>query len=184
LNYLVSLAAKCFQLMFGVAHGLSYMLDPCNLGHSLPTLSCQNLENTLFESPEDKVTPSNASQNELLYMQYTKFFNATSQQKNEMLFSYKVLLRGSKIQLEFWLVDWCEWPELQMIATKLFSMATSSATAEHNFSTMGLIHSNLCNSLSPKTVEKIVFIMSNLADFYNLLQVVEYESSDSKNENY
>ena len=84
------------------------MLDPWNLGHSLPTLLCHNLENTLFGSPEDKVTPSNTSQHELLYMQYTKFFIATSQQKNEMLFCYKVLLKGSKIQLEYWLVDGCE----------------------------------------------------------------------------
>jgi hypothetical protein len=87
--------------MFGVAHSLSYMLDPCNLGHGLPALSHHNLENTLenilFESPEDKVTPSNASEHELLYMQYTKLFIVTSQQKNEMLFSYKVLLKGPKI---------------------------------------------------------------------------------------
>ena len=71
-----------------------------------------------------------------------------------------------------------------MIATKLFSMATSSATAEQNFSTMGFIHSKLCNILSPKTVEKLVFVKSNLAASYNLLQVVEYELSDSENENY
>jgi hypothetical protein len=63
-------------------------------------------------------------------------------------------------------------------------MATSSATAEQNFSTMGFIHSKLCNILSPKTVEKLVFIKSNLVAFYNLLQVVEYDWSDSKNENY
>ena len=62
LNYLVMLTVKHFQFMFGVAHGLSYMLDPINLGHSLPTLSYHNLENALFESPEDKVTPSNDSQ--------------------------------------------------------------------------------------------------------------------------
>jgi hAT family C-terminal dimerisation region len=81
-------------------------------------------------------------------------------------------------------VDGCKWPELQKITTKLFSMATSSATAEQNFSTMGFIHSKLCNSLSPMTVEKLVLIKRNLAAFYNLLQVVEYVSSDSKNENY
>jgi hAT family C-terminal dimerisation region len=184
LNYLVMLTTKCFQFMFGVAHGLSYMLYLCHLGHGLPTLSFHNLEITLFESPEDKVTPSKASQHELLYMQFTKFFIATSQQKNEKLFCYKVLLKGSKIQLEYWLVDGCEWPELQNIVTKLFSMATSSATAEQNFSTMGFIHSKLCNILRPKTTEKLVFIKSNLAAFYNLLQVVEYDWSDSGNENY
>ena len=108
LSYLVMLTAKHFQFMFGVAHGLRYMLDPCHLGHSLPTLSCHNLENTLFESPEGKVTPSDASEHELLYMQYTKYFIATFQQKNEKLFCYKVLPKGSKIQLEYWLVDGCE----------------------------------------------------------------------------
>ena len=80
-------------------------------------------------------------------------------------------------------MDGCEWPELQKIATKLVSMAMSSAAAEWNFSTMDFIHSKLCNSLSPKTVEKLVFIKNNLAAFYNLLQVVECELYDSKNEN-
>jgi hypothetical protein len=130
LNYLVLLTVRHFQFMFGVAHGLSYMLDPCNLGHSLPTLSCHNLENTLFESPEDKVTPLNDSPCDLLYMKYTKYLIATSQQKNEMLFCCKVLLKGAKIPLEYRLVNGCEWPELQKIATMLLSMATSSATAE------------------------------------------------------
>ena len=121
----------------------------------MPTLSCHNLENTLFETHEGKMTPSNASQHELLYMQYNTFLIVTSQQKNEKLFCYKFLLKGSKIPLEYWVADGCEWPELQKIATKLFSMATSSATAEQNFSTMGFIHSKLCNSLSPKTVESL-----------------------------
>ena len=73
LNYLVKLVAKCFQFMSGMAHGLSYMLDLHNLGHGLPALSHHNLENTLFESPGDNVTPSNDSQHELPYMHYTKF---------------------------------------------------------------------------------------------------------------
>ena len=68
LNYLVKLVAKCFQFMSGMAHGLSYMLDLHNLGHGLPALSHHNLENTLFESPGDNVTPSNDSQHELPYM--------------------------------------------------------------------------------------------------------------------
>ena len=143
-------SAKHFQFLFGVAHSLSYMLDPCNLGHGLPILLCHSLENTLFESPEDKVTPSNASQHELLYMQYTKYFIATSQHKNEKLFYYKVLLKGSKIQLEYWLVDECEWLELQTIATKLFKMATSRATAEQNFSTMGFIYWNYATASPPR----------------------------------
>ena len=79
------------------------MLDPCNLGHSLPTLSCHNLKNILSETPEDKVTPSKASQHELLCMQYTKCLIARSQQKNEKLFCYKVLL---KVQKSSWRAGW------------------------------------------------------------------------------
>ena len=90
-------SAKHFQFMFGVAHGWSYILEPCHLGHGLPALSHHNLEKTLLESPEDKVTPYNASQHELLYMQYTKFFISTSQQKNKKSFWYKVLLNGQMI---------------------------------------------------------------------------------------
>ena len=74
------------------------------------------------------------------------------------------------------MVDGCEWPELQKIATKFFSMAMSSAAAEQTFSTMAFIHSKLHKSLSPKTVENIVFIKRNQIFFYNLLQVVAYES--------
>jgi hAT family C-terminal dimerisation region len=45
-------------------------------------------------------------------------------------------------------------------------MATSSAASERNFSALGFIQSKLRNSLSPKTVEKLVFIKSNLPAFY------------------
>ena len=99
------------------------------------------------------------------------------------MFCYKVLLKASKAPLEYWVVDGCEWPELQKIATKLFSMAMSSAAAKQNFPTVVFIHSKLCNSLSPKTVEKLVFIKSNLAAFYNLLKVVDCELSERKIEN-
>ena len=50
---------------------------------------------------------------------------------------------------------------------KLFSMATSSASCEQNFSTMGFVHSKLQNSLSPAPVEKLVFIKSKIAVFYD-----------------
>jgi hypothetical protein len=45
-------------------------------------------------------------------------------------------------------------------------MATSSAASERKNYAMGFIHSKIRNSLSPKTVEKLVFIKSNLPAFY------------------
>jgi hypothetical protein len=63
-------------------------------------------------------------------------------------------------------------------------MATSSTASERNFSMMGFIHSKLRNALVTKTVEKFVFIKSNLNAIYDYLapndDVIEYnnESDD------
>jgi hAT family C-terminal dimerisation region len=67
-----------------------------------------------------------------------------------------------------------------MIAVKLFSMAASTASSERNFSTMAFVHSKLRNSLNKKTVEKLVFIKSNLPAIYDYQQVEDRESSDSE----
>jgi hypothetical protein len=55
-------------------------------------------------------------------------------------------------------------------------MATSSAASERNFSFMGFIHSKLRNSLSAMTVEKLVFIKSNLCAFYSSQEGDDYGS--------
>ncbi|KAH6569974.1 hypothetical protein BASA60_007997 [Batrachochytrium salamandrivorans] len=59
-----------------------------------------------------------------------------------------------------------------------FSMATSSAASERNFSTMGFIHTKLQNCLNVETVEKLVFIKDNLPSFHeqNLEVDDDYES--------
>ncbi len=82
-------------------------------------------------------------------------------------FRYQMLSKGSKTVLQYWQTDGCQWADLQSVAVRLFSMATSSVAFERNFSTMGFIHSKLRNSLSAKTVEKLVFIKSNMGAFYN-----------------
>jgi hAT family C-terminal dimerisation region len=58
-------------------------------------------------------------------------------------------------------------PVLQHVAIKLFTMATSGAASERNFSTMAFIHSKLRNSLSVVSVEKLVYIKSILPAFYD-----------------
>jgi hypothetical protein len=84
--------------------------------------------------------------------------------------------------LQYWQTDGCQWVDLQSVAVCLFSMATSSAASKRNFSTMGFIHSKLRNSLSAKTVEKLVFIKSNMGAFYSYSTSDDYTSeSDSDN---
>jgi hypothetical protein len=92
-----------------------------------------------------------------------------------------MLSKGSKIVLQYWQTDGCQWVDLQSVVVRLFSMATFSATSERNFSTMGFIHSKLRNSLSTKTVEKLVFIKSNMGAFYNYPTSDNYTSESDSN---
>jgi hAT family C-terminal dimerisation region len=97
--------------------------------------------------------------------QLNKFICYSNDQKDANTFSYQMLTGGVKSPLEFWKSTGRKWPDLQKIAVKLFSMATSSASSERNFSTMKFIHSKERNSLGKETVEKLVFIKSNSAAF-------------------
>lgn len=55
---------------------------------------------------------------------------------------------------------------LQIIDIKPFSMSTTIAASERNFSTMRCGHTKLRNRLSFKTVEKLVFFKTNLSTFH------------------
>jgi hAT family C-terminal dimerisation region len=171
-DYLVLLSQRRFRFMYGVAHGLSYMLDPRYLGQGLPENSRASLDEALINTPADDVTTTNDDRKEKLFMQYTSFFISATKEKQANSFRYQMLAKSRKTPFQYWCADGCQWPDLQKIAVELFSMATSSAASERNFSTMGFIHSKLRNSLSPKTVDRLVFIKSNLPAFY------EYEAGD------
>ncbi|CAK9213831.1 unnamed protein product [Sphagnum troendelagicum] len=66
--------------------------------------------------------------------------------------------------------------------TSLFSMATSTAASERNFSTIGFIHSKLRNCLNPRSVDKLTFIKSNLPAFYDYVHDKSDVDDDSGSE--
>jgi hypothetical protein len=85
------------------------------------------------------------------------------------------MIGKSKSVLQWWIADGTDWPLLQNLAIRVFSMAASAAGSERNFSTFGFIHSKLCNRLSPEKVKKLVYIKTNLLDCY--------ENSDDNSDN-
>jgi hypothetical protein len=121
----------------------------------------------LINSPVDNVTPIDDGRKEKLYIQFTAYFISATKERWANSFRYQMLSKGSKTVLQYWQTDGCQWVDLQNVAVRLFSMETSNAASERNFSTMGFIHSKLRNSLSAKTVEKLVFIKSNMGAFYS-----------------
>ncbi|KAH9146973.1 hypothetical protein LEN26_004837 [Aphanomyces euteiches] len=95
-----------------------------------------------------------------LYTELTDFLIAAQHEKTT---NYSMLVK--------------KWSALQPIAVKLFFLDTSNAASERNFSTMSFIHTKLRNSLCVASVEKLVFIKSNMGAFYDM-PVAGYDESD------
>jgi len=167
--------------MYGVVHGLSYLLDPRHIGNGLPADSRSSLEEVLINNPIDDVMPIDDGRKEKLYIQFTAYFISATKERQANSFRYQMLSKGSKTVLQYWLTNGCQWAYLQSIAVHLFSMAASSAASERNFSTMGFIHSKLRNSLNAKTVEKLVFIKSNMGAFYSCPTSDDYTNESDSN---
>ncbi|KAI2498122.1 transposase [Fragilaria crotonensis] len=166
--------------MYGKAHGLAFLLDPRFIGEGLNTTRRGELENILIDTPVDDKTPVDDERREVLYLQYTEYTISAMKEKVGNSFRFKMLVKGRKTPLQYWQSDGAAWPDLQRICIKLFTLATSSAASERNFSTMGFVHTKLRNSLAPKTVEKLVYIKSNHAAFSDCI----YEESEADSSVY
>jgi hypothetical protein len=77
---------------------------------------------------------------EKLAEEYTAFRVEAFAEKQQQTFRFK-LIGKSKTVLQWWQADGTDWPLLQNLALRVFSLAASAAASERNFSTFGLIHS-------------------------------------------
>jgi hypothetical protein len=100
-EYLVVLAQRRFQLMYGVTHGLSYLLNPRHIGDGLPTDSRNSLEEVLINSLVDDVTPIDDGRKEKLYIQSTVYFISTTKERQANSFRCQMLSKGSKTMLQY-----------------------------------------------------------------------------------
>jgi hypothetical protein len=116
--------------MYSVVHGLLYLLDPRHIGDGLPPDSRSSLEEVLINSPVDDVTPIDDGCKEKLYIQFMAYFISATKERQANSFRYQMLSKGSKTVLQYWQIDGCQWADLQSVAIRLFSMATSSATSK------------------------------------------------------
>jgi hypothetical protein len=183
-NYLKNLAKQRYEFMFGDAHGLGYLLDPRFLGDKLTLDFRSSLEDTLFKySIHCESESSSQEENRIrIFKQYTDFLIYARSEKLNNTFRFQMLTRHVKTPLQYWLAEGAEWPDLQQIALKIFSLAPASASCERSFSSQGFIHSKLRNRLGPEKVEKLLFIRWNypqVSDSAKILQdIIEAESGD------
>ena len=62
----------------------------------------------------------------------------------------------------WWQLYGYNWPKLQPIALRVFSIGTSSSTSERNFSTWSHIWSDRANRLNFDRTVKLVYVYQNL----------------------
>jgi hypothetical protein len=180
-QYLVLLSSKRFKFMYSDAHGLAYLLDPRYLGEGLSHMNRCDLEDMLINLPNGSVEQTEQQKGDLC-MQYTEFSISARKEKNNCTIRYKMLADRRKSPLQYWQADGCSWKDLQKIALRVFSMVTSSASSERNFSTFGFVHSKLRNSLGPEKVEKLVFIKTNHPAFSEIATNAEYSDDDNSSD--
>lgn len=152
-TYLSDLLESRMHFIYGDAIGIAYLLDPRFLGHGMPMATKKKVEDLLFEYASDH--------KEQLFLEYTRFVINACNDKEQGDFRFQMLLKQTKTILQYWMIDGSEYPMLKEIALKVFSMVTSSAASERNFSTTGFIHSKLRNLLKESSVRKLVYIKTN-----------------------
>jgi hypothetical protein len=62
----------------------------------------------------------------------------------------------------WWQLHGAEWPMVQRVALRMFSVATSSLSSERNFSTFNHVWNKKSNRLSFETANKIVYCWHNI----------------------
>ena len=165
---LVEFINKCKEIItfFKNHHALNHQLRKNQKEQNLKSLAMprytdeklepklrEELEEFIVNFPFDKEIPS--QENKIAtYRQLMEFFISANGHKARNSFHYKMLVQEQKSPLEYWLINGTNWPLLQKIAKKVFSMAVSSTSSERNFSTFGFVHSKLRNQLAPETVKK------------------------------
>jgi hypothetical protein len=178
--HLVKLVQKRFDFMYGDAHGMAYLLDPRYLGDNMTRKLRKEIEDFIFQFPTPDGTTCD-ERKEKLAQEYTAFCIDALEEREKNGFCFKMIGESQSV-LHWWMADGTDWPLLQNLAVRVFTMASLSAASERNFSTFGFIHSKLRNRLSPEKVKKLVYIKTNailMADSPGM-ECYEWESDESE----
>jgi len=167
LNYAMGIAKERWEFIYGDAHGLAYLLDPRYIGDALDRSTVAenwraDVESFLYDFPEsDSIRPGDDQQRKMgLYNEYQAWFAQASQLRERNDFRYQQYSKHHPSN--YWRsTETLKFPMLCKIAQRVMAIVPSSASSERNFSTYGFVHSKLRNSLSPGSVEKLVYIKTN-----------------------
>ena len=71
-DYLIKLNEQRMDFMYGVAHGVAYLLDPVLLNGGIPSTNRCSLEDELINKPIDDEQPVDDAHRRQINLEYTK----------------------------------------------------------------------------------------------------------------
>ena len=166
-EYLLNLVEERFEFICGDAHKMSYVLDPRYVGTLMTREERTAVENNMIfrHPPSDHEESTRESQQALCkeYLDYRTEIISMMESPDDV--TYRMIKENQISVMQFWQSSGRDWPTLQGLAKKVFSMVATTAASERNFSTFGFIHSKLRNKLSKDVLEKLVYVKTNNGQF-------------------
>jgi Protein of unknown function (DUF 659)/hAT family C-terminal dimerisation region len=180
-QYLLHMVEGRFQFICGNAHKIAYVLDPRYLGSLMTREERKAVEDELiFRHPlsdNDELTREREQALCREYLDYRRALIAMMESPDDV--TYRMIKENEVSAMQFWQSYGRDWPSLQGLAKKVFSMVATTAASERNFSTFGFIHSKLRNRLRKDVLEKLVYVKTNNGQFTNQMPLLK-EIRDSE----
>ncbi len=142
-------------------HYIAYLLDPRFFPFDYMTTEYRDYyERMICDFKIDNII--HEERNLKVYSEYIQFrlYCQDLHENNHMLL--RLLKSNSMSLMNFWLNYKQEVPNLFQIASRIFSLVCTTASAERCFSVQGFIHSKFRNRLEPDTVMKLAYIKTNM----------------------
>lgn len=136
-DYISALVTARLGFFRREAHDFGYLLDPRFLGDNLLISQRRETEDALFAFPVDDASTTVSEEDALVTAdEYTNFSVFARADRSAQSTHFQLLLQGKRSPLQFWQLEGAEWPRLQQIALKVFSMAASTAAATRSVATL------------------------------------------------
>lgn len=180
LNYYQTKVRERSQFILADAHKIAYLLDPRFYPYVLVENSEKNRIVDLITSYQVHGEKDRA-EIQSTYLQYQRFLLFC---QNPDIDSMNILNEKQFTLQEFWQLKSLEFPKLFQIATRIFSLVCSSASAERNFSLQELIQTKFRNKLTPEKVMKLAYIKANMKYLsnYNSFDVIaDFKEEETNN---
>ena len=165
-----------WNFLYCDGQGIAYLLDPRYCGEQLNNDDMGKVEDYLLD-----YFTSNANQKTDMSAQILDYRAHCETIKERRGKEYFDNISSTKALCKWWLTTGKTWPLLQDVAFRVFSIPSSAAASERNWSAYGFIHSALRNRLKDERASKLVYVFFNTKGL-NQIEAEEEDFADCESD--